>query len=145
MKLLDGCKEITKINLNFCKKITLEGYKTFVRTHPKLTTLYLRSSMVTNEAVSYIIFGLKKLEDINLRACENLNDFALCAIGERPFAYYPLKKVDLRDNNNYTDKGTLILLGGIRRADIVDLRGCKKLTDLTLMPCVAQKGKQFLW
>jgi hypothetical protein len=45
----------------------------------------------------------------------------------------------------YLLKGALVLLGGVRRADEVDLRGCEKLTDLTLMACVAQKGKQFLF
>jgi hypothetical protein len=104
MKLLDKCKSITYLNISDCRNITFLGIKAFVKTHAKVTKLVLNDSMIDDEGVSYIMTGLKRLESLEMRNCVNLSDFSLVAIGERPFNFTPLKKLDLRDNHRFTDK-----------------------------------------
>ncbi len=101
---LSMLKEIQKLNLDKCKLITDAGIIAFVKTHAKVVHLSLQETVITERAVESITQGLKKLEYLNLKNCVNLSDFALVALGERPFQFQPIKFLDLSDCERFTDK-----------------------------------------
>lgn len=81
--LSNGCKKLTKLNLSYCIGVTDRGMQ-YIGHLEELSDLEMRGlANITSVGLTAIAAGCKRLADLDLKHCENIDDSGFWAL-----AYY---------------------------------------------------------
>ncbi|XP_022969433.1 F-box/LRR-repeat protein 3 isoform X1 [Cucurbita maxima] len=79
--LSTGCKRLTKLNLSYCNKVTDRGIEC-VGQLEELCSLEIRGLQnVTSVGLTAVAFGCKRLVDLDMKQCQNVDDSGFWALG----------------------------------------------------------------
>lgn len=78
--LSSGCKKLMKLNLSYCNKVTDSGME-YVGHLVELCNLEIRRLQnITSVGLTAIAVGCKRLVDLDMKQCENVDDAGFWAL-----------------------------------------------------------------
>lgn len=78
--LSNGCKKLMKLNLSYCKNVTDRGME-YISHLEELCNLEIRGLQnVTSVGLTAVAAGCKRLVDLDMKQCENVDDSGFWAL-----------------------------------------------------------------
>lgn len=129
---------LVSMNLSLCKELT-DGSLGRIATHCKnLSSLQLGGCTgVTNKGLLFLVQGLSKIKDLNLRSCWQVSDVGLSYLAglsappDTPAPLHPrmLEYLNLQDCQKLTDASLRYISQGLDKIRMLNLSSCANISD----------------